>query len=189
MLLAAFVAPVVLCGSPAAADPPTTAAAAAATSVVPSHGAFLQIQGVQGASTEAAHTGWIPIQSFSFGVVSPRDASSGLATGKRQHDPLVITKQIDKASPSLFQLASSGRVFPQVVLEVVTRDGSKRYSVTLHNALVASVKTSSGGDRPSESVSLNYETIEWRYTQQKADGSSTGSPVTASYDLMSAEKF
>jgi type VI secretion system secreted protein Hcp len=30
---------------------------------------------------------------------SPREASSGLATGRRQHDPILIHKRIDKATP------------------------------------------------------------------------------------------
>ncbi len=29
------------------------------------------------------------------------DAASGMATGKRQHKPLTITKELDKASPLL----------------------------------------------------------------------------------------
>ena len=35
------------------------------------------------------------------GIVSPRDPASGLPTGKRQHGDIVITKEIDKGSPSL----------------------------------------------------------------------------------------
>jgi len=34
------------------------------------------------------------------GIVSPRDPASGLPTGKRQHGDIVITKEIDKGSPS-----------------------------------------------------------------------------------------
>lgn len=33
--------------------------------------------------------------------VSPRDAASGLPTGKRMHKPIVITKELDKASPQM----------------------------------------------------------------------------------------
>ncbi len=33
------------------------------------------------------------------GVVSPRDAASGLPTGKRMHKPFTITKELDKTSP------------------------------------------------------------------------------------------
>ncbi len=191
MLLTALAAPVILAGPSASADPPpaTTPAPAQPISVAPAHGAFMQIQGVSGSSTDAAHASWIPVVSFSYSVQSPRDASSGLATGKRQHEPFVVTKQTDKSSPVLFRAASAGRVFPQVVLEFLTRDGSKKYSITLGKAVVSSVKTSSGGDRPSESVSFNFETIEYRYTPQKPDGTAGGSTTIASYDLLSAEKF
>ncbi len=33
-------------------------------------------------------------------IVSPRDAASGLPTGKRMHKPFVITKELDKSSPT-----------------------------------------------------------------------------------------
>jgi hypothetical protein len=34
-------------------------------------------------------------------VLSPRDAASGMATGKRMHKPMTITKELDKSSPML----------------------------------------------------------------------------------------
>lgn len=39
-------------------------------------------------------------------VVSPRDAASGLPTGKRQHKPMTITKELDKSSPKLAESVS-----------------------------------------------------------------------------------
>ena len=41
---------------------------------------------------------------------------------------------------------------------------------------------SSGGDRPSESVSLNFSKIEFKDTSKKADGSA-GENLTVNYDL------
>src|SRR6476660_8769187 len=41
----------------------------------------------------------IPINAIGHEIISPRDAASGLPTGKRQHKPFVITKQIDKSTP------------------------------------------------------------------------------------------
>ncbi len=38
---------------------------------------------------------------FEQEIVSPRDASSGLPTGKRMHKPFTITKELDKSSPEL----------------------------------------------------------------------------------------
>lgn len=40
-------------------------------------------------------------------IVSPRDAASGLPTGKRQHKPITISKEIDKSSPKLAESVSS----------------------------------------------------------------------------------
>lgn len=45
--------------------------------------------------------------SLSHSVVSPRDAANGLATGKRTHKPMTITKRLDKSSPQLFSLVVS----------------------------------------------------------------------------------
>ncbi len=44
--------------------------------------------------------------SFDQEIVSPRDAASGLPTGKRMHKPFVITKELDKSSPVLAKSAS-----------------------------------------------------------------------------------
>lgn len=41
--------------------------------------------------------------SFDQEIVSPRDAASGLPTGKRMHKPFVITKELDKSSPVLMR--------------------------------------------------------------------------------------
>ncbi len=65
---------------------------------------YIKFDGVEGESKDKAHEGWIDVLSVSQ-ISVPRDAASGMATGKRQHKPVTITKRIDKASP-LF--ASSG---------------------------------------------------------------------------------
>lgn len=53
---------------------------------------LLRVTCSNGAVVEAA---------FKHDVKSPRDAASGMATGKRMHKPMTITKEIDKASPML----------------------------------------------------------------------------------------
>jgi Type VI secretion system effector, Hcp len=45
----------------------------------------------------------------SVSIVSPRDPASGLPTGKRMHKPMVITKELDKSSPTLAESAAKGR--------------------------------------------------------------------------------
>ncbi len=53
---------------------------------------FLKIEGVKGESTDRASTEKVQVSSFSWGAsqtstVAPRDAASGMPTGKRQHKP------------------------------------------------------------------------------------------------------
>ncbi|HYM20765.1 MAG TPA: type VI secretion system tube protein Hcp [Candidatus Kapabacteria bacterium] len=37
-------------------------------------------------------------------VQSPRDVATGMATGRRMHQPITITKETDKTSPALFSI-------------------------------------------------------------------------------------
>ena len=46
---------------------------------------------------------------MSHEIVSPRDPATGLPTGKRQHKPLTIRMEVDKAIPKL-QDATGGNV-------------------------------------------------------------------------------
>jgi type VI secretion system secreted protein Hcp len=41
----------------------------------------------------------IPILAMQMGVVAPRDVTSGMATGRRQYKPVMITKRWGAASP------------------------------------------------------------------------------------------
>jgi hypothetical protein len=45
--------------------------------------------------------------STHYQVTSPRDAASGLATGKRQHKPITIIKEWDAATPQLAKVKPS----------------------------------------------------------------------------------
>lgn len=65
--------------------------------------------------------------SFEQEIVSPRDAASGLPTGKRMHKPFVITKELDKSSPLLARESptkmSTGKVSMSDLSVMITIDG------------------------------------------------------------------
>ncbi len=76
----------------------------AATASLAASDYYLKIEGVEGEATRSPQT--IELQSWSFGasnsaVVSPRDAASGMPTGKRQHNPVTITKPLEPSTPLL----------------------------------------------------------------------------------------
>jgi hypothetical protein len=72
--------------------------------------------------------------SFEQEVVSPRDAASGLPTGKRMHKPFVITKELDKSSPMMVRESptkqSTGKVSMSDLSVMINMEGrSKKLSV------------------------------------------------------------
>lgn len=100
---------------------------------------FIKFDGVDGESRDKDHKGWIEITSVSQGMAS-RDAASGLATGKRQHKPVTITKSIDKASPVLAKALASGSPLSNVRIEV---DG---HVTVLKSAQVTSIEADGKGN-------------------------------------------
>jgi type VI secretion system secreted protein Hcp len=190
MLLATLLAPVTVV-APAGADTPPPAGQKAPAPTVPAHAAYLQMRGVTGGVTEPAHAGWIAISSFQWGVgrgiTSPAGGSSDREGSTPSISNIVITKTTDSASPNLFRAAATGQHFPQAVIELLTRDGSKKYVVTLSEVFVTSAKASSGSDRPTESLTLNFSKITFQYTPTS---SPAGSPtLVSSYDVVKGEAF
>jgi type VI protein secretion system component Hcp len=88
-------------------------------------------------------------------AAAPRDAATGMASGKRMHKPFTITKEVDKASPLLTKACASGQHYSEVDVQLAS--GAK---YTLSDVMVSSVQKLSGGDRPMETVSFTYQKIE-----------------------------
>lgn len=109
--------------------------------------------------------------------------ASGLPTGKRQHKPMTITKELDKSTPILMQarplaagsLTVRGRLpgcAPGTAYEdAVLRAGG--YTYELKEVIITSCAVSgsgggggSGGALPMESISLNYAKIRFAAAPQ-----------------------
>ena len=115
-----------------------------------------------GAATGGAGTGKAyqndTTSNFGTGMskaAASRDMASGQASGKRQHKPLVIVKEVDAASPKLAQACASGKHFSSVEVDL----GGRQYM--LYDVMVASDQKSSGY-RTTETITLNYEKIEMK---------------------------
>src|SRR3989339_365348 len=122
---------------------------------------FIEIDGVQGSST---HVNAMDILSWSFGASNPTSVGSGGAgAGKVSMQDFHFTKRIDKASPMLYSSLAKGEHIKNAVLHV--RRGNTDYlKIELSDVLISSYELSgSGGDMPTESVSLNFAKIEFSY--------------------------
>lgn len=117
--------------------------------------------GIQGDVTAVGHEKWIEINSFQWGV--GRAISSPVGAVNREASApsvseIVITKVADKSSIPLIQESLVGRGVP-VIIDFVktTSTGNTVYlQYTLENVLISGYSTSSGGDNPTESISLNF---------------------------------
>ncbi len=127
----------------------------------------------KGESTQKSFENKIPGVGLSFGVTSPHDANTGQATGKRQHQPIVFTKEWGVSSPQFYAAAYTNETLTTVLFEVYTTSpaGIQRvdHTVKLTNAILSAVQDSlllgeSGGPvidtRDLQQISFVFEKIE-----------------------------
>jgi type VI secretion system secreted protein Hcp len=147
---------------------------------------------IKGDVTEAGHKNWIELNSFQFGVGRGITSPTGAAADRESSAPsiseIVVTKATDSASPKLMDEALRG-VGKTVIIDFTRTDKGQLQvymTYTLTNTMVSGFSVNSGGDRPSESVSLNFTKIEFKNTPGGAD-SAAASPEAVSYDLAEAK--
>nr|WP_288355239.1 type VI secretion system tube protein Hcp [uncultured Pseudomonas sp.] len=138
---------------------------------------------ITGESQDKDHKDWIEIDTWSHKIVQPRSATastSGGHTAERcEHGEMLFSKALDVVSPLLYQHASGGTTFDEVVVEFYRADGEGkrvRYlEIKLKYVLIASVNPSVESEGiPSENFSLKYAAVQWTYTQQKIAGNQSG---------------
>jgi type VI secretion system secreted protein Hcp len=142
---------------------------------------------LKGESTDKEHKDWVEIHSWTHSIRQPKSATASSAGGhtaeRCEHDEMVFTKDMDLISPLLYQHCSAGTTFKEVTIEFFRASGDKRVKyleVKMKNALIAHVAPSVMSEGlPSESFSLKYAAIQWKYVQQKTDGSVGGNSVGA----------
>jgi type VI secretion system secreted protein Hcp len=138
-------------------------------------------------------SGWIEINSVQFGanrnISTPVGASSKREASAPKISEIMITKTLDSTSTALFQesvIGKSGKV--DIHLTETGSDKLQTYlELTLTNVLISGYSVSSGGDRPVESLTLNFTKIEYKYTPYD-DKHVAGTPTSATYDLTTATK-
>ena len=98
-------------------------------------------------------------------IVSPRDPQSKMETGRRQHKPIVIVKEIDADSAKYLKALTSNERLTQVVIEFKSPQGKSPRTLKLVDALITAIKRvpRAGGRGENEEISFTYREIEWTY--------------------------
>ncbi len=154
---------------------------------------YVKYDGIDGEATHEKHKKWIQVESLQWGTGRAIMTNTGQATGREASEPSIsevtFSKILDGSSPYLFTEATTGAKGKKVQIHMVsTGDPGDLYlTYELTNCLVSGYSTSSGGDRPTESVSVNFTKLEMKYTPFDADHTA-GTPIPVSYDMMTTKK-
>jgi type VI secretion system secreted protein Hcp len=144
--------------------------------------AYLVLKGqkqgaINGSVTQKGRENSIMIIAASHSVMSPRDAASGLATGKRMHKPFVTTQELDKSVPLLFNVLVNNENITEWTLkfwEPSSTGAEKQYfTIKLTNATIASIDFRMANNKHPDlmkfkeylEVSYTYQKIEWTWTE------------------------
>ena len=151
---------------------------------------YLQLDGIKGESTDSKHQGWIECTMVHWEIKQPKSATASTGGGhtaeRAELTEINISKLIDLASPMLAQLCACGKTIPKAKLEMLRADGNgepiKYFEVELENVLIGHLAPSFTGDFPTETLSLKFSKVRWKYTQQKIAGGSAGN-TAGGWDL------
>ncbi len=149
--------------------------------------AYLKITGskqgvIKGSTIQKGKEGLIQVIAFEHEILSPRDAVTGQVSGRRQHKPLVITKELDKSTTALLQALVHNETLSIFELKcyapnkmgVAGGQGTQvnHFTIRLKNASIAGIRTVMPNNKNPElsnyaeyeECSFVYEEIEWLWT-------------------------
>ena len=139
----------------------------------------------KGESTQKGREGKIQGVAYSCGVLSPRDGTSGLPTGKRQHQPVVFRKEWGASSPQFYQAIYTNESLPTVLFEFFVTNVAGvqilNHTVKLMNASISAVRETLPDNQPAGAADPR-ELMEISFTFQKIEIVSVTGGTQASDD-------
>jgi type VI secretion system secreted protein Hcp len=149
---------------------------------------------IKGDSSVENHTDWITCDSVQFGVGRAISTSGGgrdREVSNPSFSEVTFTKSTDIASGDLYYQAVQGKSLGKAPVHFVQTGGTDTSPVYLTvertDASVSSYSASSGGERPSESFSLNFTKIMYKYDAFTGDTIVTG--TEKKWDVMANKQF
>jgi type VI secretion system secreted protein Hcp len=125
----------------------------------------------------------VPIVGFAAGALSPRDPASGLATGKRQHKPVTVSRAVDGYGPSVLQKVSTNGALGNVTIELQRPDEAgvmKTYATYVYgNAFGSAVEDSAaaGAGPATQKLEFVFQNVNVTVGAQTATDSLTTAPA------------
>ena len=154
---------------------------------------FIKYGALNGEVTAKGYEKWMEVNSFQWGV--GRGISSGVGGGSKREatapnvSEITVTKTMDAVSPLMLKEAIGGDA-KEVKVHMTQTDSSGKHVAyqiyILTNTLISGYSISSGGDRPSESLSLSFTKFDSEYLKidDKFRAETTGHVI---YDIAAAK--
>jgi type VI secretion system secreted protein Hcp len=149
---------------------------------------YVQYGTIVGDVTAAGHEKWIEVNSFQWGVgrgiSSPTGGSADRESSAPSVSEIVVTKPTDIATTKLLDESLQGEGVDVTIDFCKTDKGNLQtyLSFVLNNTMISGYSTSSGGDRPQESLSFNFTKVMMTDVGMGAKNED-GQPATVGYDL------
>jgi len=144
---------------------------------------------VKGEATAEKAKGYIVLSSFQVGVgvgVSMAMGSGNRETSLPSMSEITVSKSTDIASTTMFESVCMRTNYTKAEIIFTTMTGAGKEETflkyDLENIIFSGYSVSSGGDRPSESLSLNFTKISVQYQLDENNTLKTDSPIK-SWDL------
>lgn len=156
---------------------------------------YINFENIDGESTDAAHEGWIEVDSWDHKFdqpTSPTKSSVGGGTVERvNHHPFTFQKYIDSGTDDLIQKCWSGEHIPSAEFHAFRSDGTGDdvlyLKVEMEKVIVADYTiVGTDGELPREEIELDYGKITYTYTAQEKSGEA-GSAEPVFHDLTTNE--
>ena len=149
---------------------------------------LMKVSDVPGQTQLDGYKDHMELYSFSHGVSQTATANvsnTERITGRPNHQDFAVTKDVDKATPSLLQGCNEAKVYPEVLITVARNDAGKMiklFTYKMEDCVISSISVGGGGGKPTESITFNCARIEWTYFAQKEEGGAGGNAV-AKWDV------
>ena len=146
---------------------------------------FLKVAGVTGEAQDSDHKGEIEVVSWSWGLQAPAALGGPTSTtGRAALQELVITKRVDKSTPTLMQFVRNHKVLPTALLTVRKAGATplEYFRIELSNVRITALSTHSESADLVERLQLGCTKIRVIYTPQSATGAKGGGDVVFEAD-------
>ena len=146
---------------------------------------YIKLGDIKGNSIDAKHREWIEAITIAHSVNRNINATSkpreALTKSQVVLGGIEIQKNADESSPELVAAVCEGRVFPEVIVDLVrvSPDGNEVfYQWVLSDAYLSDYGVhahSLGSIDTSESLTINFSTIRWSFKKKDEKGKPQGS--------------